>query len=230
MRPSGSEIAAAYRSAFKDVFKHWKTLLPGSLAFYLPEFLAMLGYDWLLKPLIANMVKAAVMILLIALALRVTGDPHEQKGSSDASYSIQFFIGDMAFWALLLLLAAPAFYYASINIEGMGEGIPSLLALIQLGQWKTYVLSALMALPAGYAFLRLNFFGFLLRQRGGHFIQAWGWSWNITREIQVSLAVFYIWMALLLLLGLAAWTVGILYTFPVSLLATARIYRKVISL
>jgi uncharacterized membrane protein len=71
----------------------------------------------------------------------------------------------------------------------------------------------------------VNFSGFFIADEGMGPLEALRASWRLSRGAFWGLTLLYGLILALLLLGFAAWVIGAVFTFPVTLLATIHAYR-----
>jgi uncharacterized membrane protein len=88
---------------------------------------------------------------------------------------------------------------------------------------------ALLIIPGLIWAIRFQFFGYLIVDRNLGAVEALKRSWAITRGATWDLAIFSVLLMLINMLGLLALGVGLLITAPISLLAIAFVYRKLLS-
>ena len=86
----------------------------------------------------------------------------------------------------------------------------------------------LLIIPGVIWAIRFQFFGYLIVDRNLGPVEALKKSWAITKGATWDLAMFSVLLMLINMLGLLALVVGLLITAPISLLAMAFIYRKLL--
>ena len=87
----------------------------------------------------------------------------------------------------------------------------------------------LLVVPGVIWAVRFQFFGYLIIDRGLGPVEALKKSWAITKGSFWDLIIFSVLLALVNALGVLALVVGTLITAPISLLAMAFVYRKLLS-
>ena len=87
----------------------------------------------------------------------------------------------------------------------------------------------LLIIPGIILAIRLQFYMYLVVDRGLGPINAIKGSWNITRGVGLSLFVFGILLGLVYVAGLLALVVGLLAAIPIVLMAHIYVYRKLLS-
>jgi uncharacterized membrane protein len=86
-----------------------------------------------------------------------------------------------------------------------------------------------LIIPGIYFLLSYFFYNYAVIDKGAGPIDALRISGNLTRGVKLDLLVFLIVLLAINLLGLLVFLVGVLVTLPISMLATAYVYRKLSS-
>lgn len=84
----------------------------------------------------------------------------------------------------------------------------------------------LLIIPGIFLIIRLQFYNFLIVDKGLGPIEALKASWQLTKGSSMNLFLYGLAALGVILLGLLALVVGIVVAIPVTMLATAFIYRK----
>lgn len=84
----------------------------------------------------------------------------------------------------------------------------------------------LLIVPGIIVLIRYSFYGYALVEKGVNGLDALKISWNITKGNTIKLLLFGIVIFLVNIVGMLALVIGILVTAPLSLIATAYVYRK----
>ncbi|MBI2022461.1 hypothetical protein HYS97_01275 [Candidatus Daviesbacteria bacterium] len=86
----------------------------------------------------------------------------------------------------------------------------------------------LLIIPGIYLALRLQFYSYLIVDKGFGPLQALKESWKLTKGKVIKLLLYGLLTIGLYLLGVAALIVGILVAVPITMLALAHIYRQLL--
>lgn len=226
---------------FREFWGHVPALLPLSLFFFVPEFSGMAGKawpGWAVQPW-----KALVFFGMLFTALKRTGAARERTRAA-ASTGKSYAKAELIKWMLIGLSVLGAFSLMSLTAAALSPqwmssaisargwmDLPFALKDWWLNQnlfWKCVSLALFIWLPLR-AHVALNFFGFLIVDKDLHAIPAIRASIELTRHSFWQLALLYLLCLGLDLMGLAAYVIGAVFTFPITLLATIHAYRSLVS-
>jgi uncharacterized membrane protein len=84
----------------------------------------------------------------------------------------------------------------------------------------------LLIVPGIIWMVKLQFYSYLIIDRGLGPIEALKQSWNMTKGVKLDLFLFGLLAGVINLLGVLALLVGLFWTLPTTMIATAYIYRK----
>ena len=84
----------------------------------------------------------------------------------------------------------------------------------------------LLFIPGIIISIKLQFVNYFILDKGMGPIEAMKASWNATKGVKWALFVLGILLGLINLLGLLALVIGLFWTYPATLIATAYVYRK----
>lgn len=87
----------------------------------------------------------------------------------------------------------------------------------------------LLIAPGVYLAVRLLFYPYFVIENGDNSFTALYKSFDITRELTLELFLFGITVLLLNILGAFLFGVGVIFTYPLTTMATAVVYRSLIS-
>jgi uncharacterized membrane protein len=87
----------------------------------------------------------------------------------------------------------------------------------------------LLIIPGIYIILRLQLFSFFVVDRDVGPIEAIMLSWSATRGVAGNLFVFHILLGLINILGALCLGIGVFWTFPLSMIAIAYVYRTLLA-
>jgi uncharacterized membrane protein len=89
------------------------------------------------------------------------------------------------------------------------------------------VFGVLLFIIPGIVFsIRFGFYGYLIVDKNLKIVESLKKSWEITKGNTWNLFLFYLLLGLINLLGFLALIVGLFFTLPTTMLATASVYRK----
>jgi len=230
---------AALSWGFGELSSHLALLLPLSAVFFAPEFCAKAGWAWPL--LFREAFKTAFFFVLLLRAMKLTkpAQTHAPKGSTRAfatgeilkmtAQALAFGLGAALLWAWL-------YWRDPALLQRLWQGgwdWASLQARAQMLEdaWRAEPLWAqgaelllLGALPLEVHVL-LNFFGYIVADRGLEAPQALRQAFGLARGVQLELWFFYALCVALNIIGFKLFIVGAIYTFPATVLATVYVYR-----
>ncbi len=86
----------------------------------------------------------------------------------------------------------------------------------------------LLIIPGIIIFIKLQFIDYLIVDKKMEF-EAFNKSWEMTKGVKWNLFVFGILLFLINVLGFLALIIGLFITLPLSLIATAFVYKKLVS-
>lgn len=232
-------ILAAFAFGLKETLKHWKRLVPMTFIFYVPEFTRLAGLAWFDSDMLTNGFKFIVFFFLISMSLRLTA-PAADMGPQKSSPT-EFLKAKAIKWAVMGLAFALGFIPAlgwiarqtghfPLDFSGIAAFLDSCkesLAWVQGRPWlEQGILLAVASLPSYLVFYEWNFFGYAVIEKNLKALESLSFARRVARGAFWKLSVFYALCGALIALGLWLWTVGVLFTFPVTLLATVQIYRE----
>lgn len=87
----------------------------------------------------------------------------------------------------------------------------------------------LLIIPGIIFSIKLQFASYLVVDKGKGVVEALSGSWEMTKGVKWNLFLFWILLALINILGALCLLVGLLITVPLSMVATAYVYRKLLS-
>lgn len=87
----------------------------------------------------------------------------------------------------------------------------------------------LFIIPGIIFSIKLQFATYLVVDKNMGVVDALNKSWEMTKGVKMNLFLFGIILALINLVGLCALVVGLLLTIPLSMVATAYVYRKLLA-
>ena len=97
-----------------------------------------------------------------------------------------------------------------------------------LGVFELLTIAILFILPILYCALRFYFFGYFIIDQGAGPIESFKRSAQLTKGQLWPLFLLFLALLGIILLGLVALLVGILVAYPVAILATTYVYRKLL--
>lgn len=86
----------------------------------------------------------------------------------------------------------------------------------------------LFIIPGIIFTIKLQFATYLVVDKGNGVVEALTKSWEMTKGVKWNLFLFWILLALINILGFLLLIVGLLVTVPLSMVATAYVYRKLL--
>ncbi|MES2201727.1 MAG: hypothetical protein V4498_05705 [candidate division FCPU426 bacterium] len=232
-------LFASFAYGLKECARHFKSILPLSVFFFLPELAQSLG--WLetkqAMGVATEIYKLAIFFFLLMLSVRLTKPKYAPP--TPEGVGLSFLAGEILKWVLTLagLALGAALLYVWYRISDspaleLFKDKPVFEAIKSYSLWimgRGVVEIACSALVLGilpfYCFMAFNFFGYIIVDTGAGALQAMALSRRLTHRHFWPLAIFYGLCALLQVMGLWAWIVGAVFTFPVTVLATIYIYR-----
>jgi|GEM_PF-5069363 hypothetical protein len=208
------------------------SLVPGTVAFYLPECIERLGLDLQGWGLAITAWKSALACWLLWHAIQLS-DRETRSSRLHVSalpapgYLHRFIASTGLFWGVLMLALWPSARLLS------GTWDPRLLSqaswalktsLWQPSQGPLLALAALAALPAGLWTVYGWFHGYYVADEGQGAWESMRSSAQAVHGAFWRCVLFLAVIGALNALGLALWVVGIFVAFPVTLMATTYIH------
>jgi hypothetical protein len=226
-------ILSSLRYGLRLTLRHLKTLVPGTMAFYLPELFQF----WGLKPpggeVSTTVYKFVVGCWLLWHAMRLSDQ--ETRASRfhkpvlpTPGYLGRFLGSTLLFWGLLCLSLWPVWRLAS-GTWGANPGGALWLErpwLWTQAQAWTALLLAVSALPAGLWSVYGWFHGYYVADEGQGPWQSMRSSFRAVRGAFWACVLFLGVIAVVNGLGLALWVVGVFFAFPVTLMATTHVHLE----
>jgi hypothetical protein len=210
------------------------TLVPGTVAFYLPECLRRLGLDLASWDILVTFWKGALACWLLWHAIQLSD--RETRSSRlhvravpAAGYLGRFLASTGLFWGVLFLSLWPSL---RLLVGSWDPRLAGQAAWVlrpqgwQAVQAPSLALAALMALPAGLWVVFGWFHGYYVADEGQGAWQSMRSSMLAVRGAFWRCVGFLAVIGGLNALGLALWVVGIFVAFPVTLMATTYVHLE----
>jgi hypothetical protein len=231
-------VLDAFRWGLAELARHLKFLLPLSLLFFVPDFCGKLGMHW---P--APLSTLYGTIFFFALLLKAMRLSQPKKRVPEAGYHqpagkrrlrrrrpkarpLEFAKGELIKWAFQLSAGLLGLGLASLCLGIFSLSPSALRACYDQASPAARIGAAFLILaPAVLVHVHLNFFGYILADKGGAALAALRQSSKLGRGLRLQLLFFYALCAGFILLGLKLWIIGAVYAFPVTVLATIYVYR-----
>lgn len=223
-------IVASLRYGLRLTLRHLKTLVPGTVAFYLPELIQRCGLTLPGGEVSTTVFKFVVGSWLLWHALRLSDQ--ETRASRPVLPTPGFlgrFLGStLLFWGVLFLSLWPVWRMAA----GTWGPVPgAVLWLERPWRWTqaqawTALLLAVSALPAGLWSVYGWFHGYYVADEGQSPWQSMLSSVRAVRGAFWACLLFLGVIAVVNGLGLALWVVGVFFAFPVTLMATTYVHLE----
>lgn len=230
-------IARALASGLGLTLRRWPKLLGLSFLYFLPEISERQA--WPAWPVLAS--RLYHLALLFFLCLEALRSPKSAPRENSKSAS-GFFLGNLLFWGgqlafgllgygLVTALSRhqgwPAYPVAELA-KRMAD-LPALWSYLQTlpgGPARALGLLALGGVWPLYFFCRFDFFAYAALDRGMGPLAAMAYAWQLTRGHWPKLLAYYAICMSLNLVGITLFFVGIVFTFPVTVAATADLYHQ----
>ncbi|MBT3601577.1 MAG: hypothetical protein HN521_00800 [Candidatus Latescibacteria bacterium] len=134
--------------------------------------------------------------------------------------SPRYFLGTVIFTLLILTATVPGIVVVSLVVSGIESGGVGTAAGILLG--------ALFLIPVAFVSIRFYFFGYFILDKEAGPLEAFKLSAQLTKGETWHLLLLFLVLVAVVLAGLVAFVVGILVAYPVALLTTTYVYRKLL--
>ena len=235
-RPKHLRLGSSLVYGWRLTQKHFRTLVPGSILFYIPELAQRLGWQWpstwdWAVTLWHSVIACGLLWHALQLSDQETRASRLHKATLPAPGYLGRFISSTAlYWCLLLLGLWPALRLAS------GQWWPSdrsaaLAWLAQpwawdASQWLRALEVLVAALPAGIWAIFGWFHGYYVADEGQ---SAWPSMVSSTRAVR---GAFFKTLGFVIVIGgvnaagYALWVVGVFVAFPVTLMATTYVHLE----
>lgn len=154
----------------------------------------------------------SMVTTMISLDIYDEGDANLSKTGTMLSKYFRYLFGKLLYGILVSLAL-----------------LPELIVIIIMRDFSNWVIvpaALLLAVPAIFLSFRLLYVGYLVVDRGLGPIAALKESWAITDGQAIWLFLFSMAIVALNLLGLVAILIGLLVTIPMTLMASAYVYRQ----
>lgn len=212
---------------------HFKTLVPGSALYFLPELIDSLGVDRPGPAWAWGLLKAIIAFALLWHALDLADDDTRAsrlaaKGGM-AAHSGNFLGSVGLYWLVVLALGALALPWvcgmdlACLSAQASAIWSGQLPQGVPAWRWAAALLSLL---PCGAWALYGWFHGYYVADEGQGPWQSMVSSYHAVRGAELGVTLFCLACGVLNILGLALWVVGIFFIFPITLLATTYIHLE----
>lgn len=226
-------LLASLRYGWRLTLRHLRTLVPGTLAFYLPELAAFWGLDlggwgWLATPW-HTLIGCWLLWHALQLSDLETRSSRLHEPTLPAAGYLGRFVGStLLFWGGLALGLWPAWRILaeSWSSPAQGWGWLSQPALWSREQVLRLGLAALAALPAALWTNYGWFHGYYVADEGQGAWQSMRSSFRAVRGAFWPCALFLLAIGAINALGLALWVVGVFLAFPVTLMATTYVHLE----
>jgi hypothetical protein len=216
--------------------KHFRTLLPGSILFYIPELAQRFGWqpdvawDWAITAW-HSVLACGLLWHALQLSDQETRASRQHEAILPApGYLGRFISSTGLYWCLLLLGLWPALRVASgqwwpadrgaavawLSKPWAWDGRQALLALE----------TALAALPAGIWTIYGWFHGYYVADEGQNAWPSMVSSYHAVRGAFFRTLCFLVVIGLVNAAGYALWVVGVFVAFPVTLMATTYVHLE----
>ncbi len=237
-RASHFSIRKALSAGLAATLQRWPTLIGLSLLYFLPELSERLAWglwpSWVSRPY-----HIVVIFFLCFEALRSRGLAAHQKKSKSVS---GFLVGNFLFWGgqatcawlgyvlaagLMQVMNWPPYDWAELSQRI--THLPDLWTYLQSlpgGPVRALALLALAGIWPVYFFCRFDFFAYALLDLGLGPWTALGRAWVLTQGRWPRLLLYYAVCMSLNGLGLTLYFVGLVFTFPLTVAATADLYKQ----
>jgi hypothetical protein len=227
-------VISSLRYGWRLTLRHLNTLVPGTVAFYLPELAASwsLGFRgrW---AVLTTAYKFLVGCWLLWHAVRLSDLETRSSRLHEPvlpapGYLGRFLGSTLLFWGVLLAALWPVWRMAA----GTWSPDPGQADwLLHPAFWRPdqawwVLLCALAALPAGLWSVYGWFHGYYVADEGQGPWQSMLSSFHAVRGAFLKCTLFLALIGLINALGLALWMVGIFLAFPVTLMATTYVHLQ----
>jgi hypothetical protein len=222
--------------------RRWPKLIGLSVLYFLPEISEREAW-WVGPTWLARLYHLTLLFFLCLEALRSPGAPESAASPRVKARSARgFFIGNLIFWGGQISCAL--FGYGLVSLLSSLQGrepyplaeiakrlgdLPDLWAFLQTqpgGPLRALGLLVLGAVWPLYFFCRFDFFAYAALDQGMGPWSALGYAWRLTQGRWLKLLAYYGICMGLNFLGLTLFFVGLVFTFPVTVAATADLYRQ----
>lgn len=226
-------IIASLRYGLRLTLRHLQSLVPGTVAFYLPEWAAYLGLWGGGQTLLVTVYKALVGCWLLWHALQLSDRETRSSRFHEPvlpapGYLGRFLGSTLLFWGVLAATLWPVWRLAGGTWVGPLVGADWLR---HPGAWAPEqalraLACAAAALPAGLWTVYGWFHGYYVADEGQGPWESMVSSFHAVRGAFWRCVLFLGVIAAINALGLALWVVGIFLAFPVTLMATTYVHLE----
>lgn len=140
---------------------------------------------------------------------------------SMVSYFLAILVTGILTGAAALILIVPAIVLAALILSHLFNILSGLIVI---------VIFVLCLIPVIILSIKLQFATYLIVDKNLGVPEALSKSWNMTKGVKLNLFLFAIILLLVNLLGILVLLVGLLVTIPLSMVALAYVYRRILSL
>jgi len=134
--------------------------------------------------------------------------------------SPRYFLGTILFTLLIIVAMIPGIVFVSFVVSGIGSGGIGTVAGILLG--------ILFLIPVAFVSVRFYFFGYFIVDQDAGALEAFKLSNQLTQGATWQLILLFLITIAIVVAGLLAFLVGLLVAYPVVLLTTTYVYRKLL--
>lgn len=175
------------------------------------------------------------LLVIVAFVFLLTQVVHS-FGEADGGL-LSLFIINIVSWVVNVLIGMGL---TRITLDVVDDKKPKLTDLLHTKNFVSYVIGSivrgliafvgflLLIIPGIIFSIRLQFVTYLIIDRGMGPIDAIKKSWDMTRGQTWNLFLFWLLLLLVNLVGLLLLFVGLFVTIPLSLVATAYVYRRLL--
>ncbi|HTB22980.1 MAG TPA: hypothetical protein VK914_09760 [bacterium] len=233
LRRKRVSIVASLRYGLRLTLRHMHSLVPGTVAFYLPELFARYGLTAPGGEVASTVFKVLVGCWLLWHALKLSDRETRSSRFHEPvlpapGYLGRFLGSTLLFWGVLGLTLWPAWRLAS-GTWGADPGAAAWLYRPWLWtgpQALTAAWLALASLPAGLWTVYGWFHGYYVADEGQGPWESMRSSFKAVRGAFWPCVLFLGVIAVVNALGLALWVVGVFFAFPVTLMATTYVHLE----
>lgn len=132
--------------------------------------------------------------------------------------SPRYFLSTVLFTLLILTAMVPGIVVVSLVVSSLGsEGVGTLAGIL---------IGALFLIPVAFVSVRFYFFGYFIIDQEAGPVEAFKLSAQLTKGETWELFLLFLILVAVILVGLLTFIVGLLVAYPVALLTTTCVYRK----
>lgn len=176
--------------------------------------------------------------LLVIVAIVYLGLQFFQIALNGQRNALASFLYAVIFWLVNVVISMGVIRISLRFVDGRTPKLSdvfrtnSVLSFILVSVVRSFIVLVgilLLIVPGIIWSIKLQYAGYLVVDKGMGTVDALNKSWEITKGVKLNLFLFGIILVLINILGFLAILVGLIITVPLSMVANAFVYRRLLS-